>query len=269
MSRKPMPDGEFSRLIADLRSETDDTEQKLAKLYYSRGNFSGPQVASLVRIFKTTPEKMRALRILEHRLCPMNCKEGENILRNVQLTQQDKLGSLDYIRRAFYDHQTMKGSEHIMRAFIHEKDKKRALAQLCAISSHIDEDIPAGIRSSDFHQKCHQSMQIGALKHVYGSIGLQNCPTYACQPSYAYGSQLDPSYYVHGGRPPLPPRPIDTAVTGPAQKLGFLAHASKPLDLEAHKPCYICENPCLSSEQSGVTSIGFIDHQKVTYSNCC
>lgn len=94
-----MPDGEFGRLIADLQSETGDSERKLAKLYYSHGNFSGSQAASLVGTFKTTPEKMSVLRILEHRLCRMNCEEGESVLRNIQLTQRDKLDGLGYIKR--------------------------------------------------------------------------------------------------------------------------------------------------------------------------
>ena len=99
MSRKPLPDSDFSRLISELRDETDDTERKLAKLYYSRGNFSGSQAAALVGAFKTAPEKIRVLRMLERRLCRMSCAEGNEVLRNLQLTQHDKLEALDYIKR--------------------------------------------------------------------------------------------------------------------------------------------------------------------------
>lgn len=44
MSRNPVPDGDFARLLSTLREETDDPENKLTKLNYFRGNFSGQQV---------------------------------------------------------------------------------------------------------------------------------------------------------------------------------------------------------------------------------
>ncbi|KAH9281173.1 hypothetical protein ECG_06240 [Echinococcus granulosus] len=284
MSRKPLPDSDFSRLIADLRAETDESERKLAKLYYSRGNFSGPQAAALVGTFKTAPEKMRVLRMLERRLCRMSCAEGEEVLRNLQLTQGDKLSALDYIKRTLFDHQTVEGTEHIMKAFISEKDKLRALNQLCAISSYANEEVPAGghavpesigaVLSSapPLEEHAYGPVRI-QLYEKYGRIGLQNFPptlraipnsAYACHPSYIYGRQLDTSFNPSGGRPPLPPRPIDTAVTGPARKLYLPPLPSSTID----RVCFSHGDPCLGAEQSGVSSIGFIDHQKWTNSKC-
>ncbi|VDM33618.1 unnamed protein product [Hydatigera taeniaeformis] len=285
MSRKPLLDSDFSRLIADLRAETDGTERKLAKLYYSRGNFSGSQAAALVGTFKTAPEKLRVLRMLERRLCRMSCAEGEGVLRNLQLTQSDKLSALDCIKRTLFDHQTVRGTEHIMKAFIPEKDKLRALKQLCAISSYANEEIPAGghsvslpigtVLSSAPPLEEHAYGPVRSqLYEKYGRVGLQNfLPTlrtiphssHTCHPSYTYERQFDTSFNPNGGRPPLPPRPIDTAVTGPAQKI----HLPSLLSTTVDKVCFSHGDPCLGAEQSGVSSIGFVDHRKWTGSKCC
>ena len=107
-----------------------------------------------------------------------------------------------------------------------------------------------------------------------GRVGLQNFPmtlqtlprsTQFCHPSYAYGRQLDKSFYSNGGRPPLPPRPIDTAVTGPAREL----HLPPIASTWKENTCFGHGDPCLGAEQSGVSSIGFIDHRKWTNSKCC
>ncbi len=65
MSRKPIADSDFSRLVARLREETSSVDKKLSRLYYAHGNFSGPQAAQLLSTFKTAPEKVRVLRMLE------------------------------------------------------------------------------------------------------------------------------------------------------------------------------------------------------------
>ncbi|KAL5108197.1 hypothetical protein TcWFU_009498 [Taenia crassiceps] len=285
MSRKPLLDSDFSRLIANLRAETDGTERKLAKLRYSQGNFSGPQVAALVGTFKTAPERMCVLQMLERRLCRMSCAEGEGVLRNLQLTQNDKLNALDYIKRTLFDHQTLEGTEHIMKAFVSENDKLHALNRLCAISSYANEEVPAGGHAVPVSIGTVLSSAPPLEEHAYGPVrrqlyekhgrvGLPNFlptlrtiphPSHACHPSYTYGRQLDTSFNPNGGRPPLPPRPIDTAVTGPARKL----YLPPLLSSTADKVCFSHGDPCLGAEQSGVSSIGFIDHRKWTASKCC
>ncbi|VDK32835.1 unnamed protein product [Taenia asiatica] len=257
MSRKPLLDSDFSRLVSNLRAETDGAERKLAKLFYSRGNFSGPQAAALVGTFKTAPEKMCVLQMLERRLCRMSCAEGEGVLRNLQLAQSDKLSALDCIKRWV----------------------------IFLISSYANEEVPAGghvvpvsigtVLSSAPPLEEHAYGPVRRqLYEKYGRIGLQNfLPTlrtishsaHVCHPSYTYGRQLDTSFNPNGGRPPLPPRPIDTAVTGPARKL-YLPPLLSPT---ADGVCFSHGDPCLGAEQSGVSSIGFIDHRKWTGSKCC
>lgn len=76
----------------------------------------------------------------------MNCSEGKEILDTVQLTQRDKLHALDNIKRlvdklvlsytrfrTLCDHQTMEGTEYILKAFNSEDDKLRALKKLTTV----------------------------------------------------------------------------------------------------------------------------------------
>ncbi|VDD83584.1 unnamed protein product [Mesocestoides corti] len=286
MTLKPLSDSDFSRLFDELKAETTDNESKLTKLYYSKGNFSGQQAATLLSTFKTAPEKIRALRILKRRLCRMSCSDGKDILDKIQLTQRDKLYALDCIKHTLYDHQTMEGTEYILSTFINEDDKLRALSQLTSISSYANGTVAAGGHFVSGGNGSIYSSGIPLSEHAYGPVKLQlrdkygkverlnfadtikDKPNsmYTCHPSYSYGHNMDPSYYKHGGRPPLPPKPIDSAVTGPAHSLHTKYLPRHEVDGVV---CHSRGDPCLGAEQSGVTPIGFIDHKKKEDTNCC
>ncbi|VDL88826.1 unnamed protein product [Schistocephalus solidus] len=218
---------------------------------------------------------------IQKRMCRMSCAEGKEVLERIQLTQPDKLFALDCIKRTLTDHQTTEGTEYILSAFNSEEDKIKALHRLTAISSYANEDLAAGGHLVYGPVGSIHGQSFPLSEHMYGPVQQQlearedmpNFPDtlsdkqksmYTCHPSYAYGKVNDSAYYLGGGKPPLPPRPADNAVTGPPLSLRDPVRPTDQTD-----DCGIEGDPCLGLNQSGPVPIGFIDHKKKVDTQCC
>ncbi|CAL8094679.1 unnamed protein product [Calicophoron daubneyi] len=284
MAKHPVSDGDFNRLLSVLTSETSSKEVKFEKLYYSKGCFSGVQIAALLACFKTAPERVRVIKALERRLCRMSCAEAREILNVIQLTNMDRLFALDCIKRTLVDHETTEGIEYILKAFPYEDDKKKALHILATVSMYVTKELASGGHQVYAPFGGLYSQSLPGKEGFYGPINDQlarrnhevkpSLPVTACTnpppsafvaaPSYLYNGDEDRSWYLGGGRPPLPPPISDTVLTGPPVVLG-----EKRPDYSQKQPSYPLGDPCLSISQSGPDPVGFKAIHPLQQTNCC
>ncbi|KAF8568432.1 hypothetical protein P879_03720 [Paragonimus westermani] len=284
MAKRSLSDGDFNRLLSILISETSENEKKFEKLYYSKGCFSGVQAATLIACFKTAPERVRVIRALERRLCRMCCAEAREILNVFQLTNHDRLFALDCIKRTLVDHETTEGIEYILNAFHFETDKKKALHILSTISMHVTQELASGGHQlyapfGGLYSQCfpgNESLygpidnQLAVKEHrVKPSLPVTACTNpppsmFVAAPSYMYNGDEDRSWYLGGGRPPLPPPIADTIITGPPKQLG-----EKPIDFVGSQPSYPEQDPCLSISQAGPDPLGFQAIKPLEQTDCC
>lgn len=284
MAKKPMSDGDFNRLLSTLIAETSDKERKFEKLYYSKGNFSGTQAAGLINCFKTAPERVRVIKALERRLCRMCCAEACEILKAVQLTNHDRLFTLDCIKGTLVDHETTMGIEYILSAFPFETDKRKALEILATVSMYVTRELAAGGHQMYAPVGVLYTQSFPSNEALYGPLESQlalkehrvkpSIPVTACKnlspsaftaaPSYIYTGDKDRSWYSGGGIPPLPPPISDTVITGPPRKLG-----EEQTQFVEEQPNYPANDPCLTIHQGGPSPIGFPNIQPLEQTDCC
>ncbi|VDP85312.1 unnamed protein product [Echinostoma caproni] len=87
---------------------------------------------------------------------------------------------------------------------------------------------------------------------------------FTAAPSYAYNGDQDKSWYLGGGKPPLPPPVADSVLTGPPVTLG-----EKRMDFAASQPSYPIKDPCLSINQSAPDPVGFRAIHELKLTDCC
>lgn len=279
-----MSDGDFNRLFSILIAETSDKEKKFEKLNYSNGYFSGTQAAGLIQCFKTAPERVRVIKALEKRLCRMCCAEACDILKVVQLTNHDRLFTLDCIKGTLVDHETTEGIEYILSAFPFETDKKKALEILATVSMYVAREMAAGghqmyapvgglyTQSFPLNEALYGPLenQLATKEHrVKPSLPVTACKNpppsaFTAAPSYIYTGDKDRSWYLGGGVPPLPPPISDTVLTGPPRKLG-----EQQIQSVEEPPTYPADDPCLTIYQGGPSPTGFPKIQPLEQTDCC
>ncbi|TNN13006.1 hypothetical protein EWB00_003258 [Schistosoma japonicum] len=194
MAKIPLSNAEFERLKITLISESTSVSNKFDKLYYSKGYLTGIQAAVILGCYNTAPERVKVIRALQKRLCRMTCAEASEILNALQSTNYDRLFALDCIKHTLIDHEITEGTEYILKSFVYEIDKLKALQIL---STHlVKPSLPVTVNINPTLSIFHSS------------------------PSYKYSGDLDRSWYLGGGKPPLPPTITDYVRSGPPKQLG-------------------------------------------------
>nr|CAH8819379.1 unnamed protein product [Trichobilharzia regenti] len=284
MAKTPLSDSEFERLRRALISETTSVADKFDKLYYSKGYFTGVQAAAILACYKTAPERVQVIKALKKRLCRMTCAEAAEILKVMQLTNHDRIFALDCVKHTLIDHETTEGIEYILKAFIYESDKMKALHILSTVSMHVSRELASGGHQvyAPFGGLYTQSFP--GRETLYGPISEQlavknhevkpslpvtarmNLPEsiFRAAPSYAYIGDDNRSWYLGGGRPPLPPPISDSVITGPPKVLGETRE-----DFIQNASVYPGDNPCLSINQVAPEPIGYPTIHKHQETDCC
>ncbi|XP_046368104.2 uncharacterized protein LOC124143253 [Haliotis rufescens] len=143
MAKECLDDASFTNLLASINQETNGAQNKLKKLYSSRGYFSSAQAATVLYALACPADKVKAIQILEPRLCRMTCKDSRDIIGAVSV-HNDKLIVLNCVKRVLTDYQTRLGEEYILSAFPFEHDKHQALQILQTVRSDVADKVPAG-----------------------------------------------------------------------------------------------------------------------------
>nr|QJP04095.1 lophotrochin [Terebratalia transversa] len=144
MSHKhSMDEDNFESLVYRMQMETSSTKRKLEILFDSKGFFNAEHVARIIYQCAVPSDKIRAIQIMEPRLCRMTCCDAVDILGAASV-HNDKLILLDCIKRALIDSQTREGAEYILSAFTFEGDKARAYSILQTVVSTQHDKVPAG-----------------------------------------------------------------------------------------------------------------------------
>lgn len=249
MAKDSMPDGLFGQLIDKINQETNSAEKKLEILYSSRGFFSASQAATLLLCYASPADKVRAIRILEPRLCRMTCQEARQIIGAVTV-HNDKLIVLDCIKRVLTDSQTKLGEEYILSAFPFEADKIKAINILNTVSSFVGEKVAAGGHQGYAALGGLYTQARPMVPHLYGDLYHQSqqipgqgqiqippaaqpgvVPSiYTGHPTYAYPSDI--SYIKDRGYPGSAEFPISEANIKPypagAPPLSYHSGAPNP-----------------------------------------
>ncbi|CAD5117936.1 DgyrCDS6680 [Dimorphilus gyrociliatus] len=221
MSKEAVEDREFERLLSEINQATAAPTKKHDLIFNSKGYFSALQASRLIYAQTTPPDKVRALKILEPRLCRMTCSEARDII-NCFTIGNDKLSALNVVKRYLTDCERVESIEFILSCFPFEKDKYCALSILKTVRSDVADLMAAG---------GHQGYAaLGSLftqsrpleLHTYGSLNeqTQQMPgggklllpalaktdvspsTYSGHPSYAYKQGRD--YAADRGYPGNP-----------------------------------------------------------------
>ncbi|KAK4474404.1 hypothetical protein MN116_001563 [Schistosoma mekongi] len=239
MAKIPLSDAEFERLKISLISESTSVSNKYDKLYYSKGYLTGMQAAAILGCYNTAPERVKVIKALQKRLCRMTCAEASEILNALQSTNYDRLFALDCIKHTLVDHETTEGTEYILKAFVYEIDKLKALQILSTVSMHVKKELPSGGhqvyapfgglysqcfpgRETLYGPICEQMALKDHLVKPSLPVTVNINPTsslFHSSPSYKYSGDLDRSWYLGGGKPPLPPTITDYVKSGPPMQL--------------------------------------------------
>jgi len=169
MSKEAMDDKAFGDLMSQINQETGATETKLQILFGSRGFFSALQAAQIIFAFGIPSDKVRAIQILEPRLCRMTCQEARDLIGAVSI-HNDKLKVLECIKRVLCDCQTEQGVLNILAAFPFEPDKNRAMQVLSTVRSNVADAVPAGGHQGyaalgGLYTQCRP-----LVPHLYGTV---------------------------------------------------------------------------------------------------
>ncbi|XP_076449467.1 uncharacterized protein LOC143285904 [Babylonia areolata] len=218
MAKYPQPDDVFQVLLARIQQETDSPLEKLQILYSSKGYFDATQASQILHALSRPEDKIRAIRMLESRLCRMTCRDGRDILTAFNI-HNDRLIALDTLKRVLMDYLTVVGEEYILTTFPFEGDKKMAKDILGTVRSDIEDRMGSG----GFQTYGSLGMLVSQARpmdpHMYGSLphqarsmpgkGRVEAPPYARvgvvpsiytgHPSYAY--PVDKSYGQEKGYP--------------------------------------------------------------------
>jgi len=171
-SKEAMDSSDFGRLLSMINQETGSTESKLHILYGSRGYFSAHQAAELLYAFGIPSDKLRAIQILEPRLCRMTCSEARDIIGALSI-HNDKLKALECIKRVLCDCHETPGLQSILAAFPFEPDKQRACVILHTVRSDVANSTPAGGHQGyaalgGLYTQCRPM-----VPHLYGEVDSQ------------------------------------------------------------------------------------------------
>ncbi|XP_060075314.1 uncharacterized protein LOC132555002 [Ylistrum balloti] len=172
MAKECMDDVSFNRLLSDINQQTSSLDKKVETLYSSRGFFSADQAATLLYAYGSPSDKIKAVRVLEPRLCRMTCKDARGIIGAVSV-HNDKLIVLDCIKRCLCDYQTTLGQEYILSAFPFEHDKQRAMQILQTVGSSVASKVAAGGHQGYAALGGLYTQARPMVPHLYGPLPMQ------------------------------------------------------------------------------------------------
>lgn len=164
-----MDNARFEHLLSVINQETGSCEKKLEILYNSRGFFGALQASRMLYAFGIPSDKLRAIRIMEPRLCRMTCSEARDVIGSVSI-HNDKLKVLEHVKRYLMDYQTREGQECILSAFPFEQDKVSAMRILYTVRSDVFDATPAGGHQGyaalgGLYTQCRP-----LVPHLYGTV---------------------------------------------------------------------------------------------------
>jgi len=179
MSKDAMDDICFEQILSRINQEHGSTENKLNILFGSRGFFSAYQAARLLYAFGIPSDKVRAIQIMEPRLCRMTCSEARDIIGALSI-HNDKIQALQSVKRVLSDHQTEQGVADILSAFPFEHDKNRAMQIMYTVHSDVGKAVPAGGHQGYAALGALYTQSRPLVPHLYGSVADQqaNRPGY-------------------------------------------------------------------------------------------
>lgn len=247
MAKDAIDSASFSTLLDRVNQETSYTEKKVEILYSSRGYFNAQQAAQILLAFKAPAEKVRAIQILEPRLCRMTCQEARDVI-NAITVQNDKLIALDCVKGVLSDYQTKLGEEYILSSFPFESDKIMALRILQTVGSYVSEKTAAGGHQGYAALGGLYTQARPMCPHVYGPLHVQESmipgkgkieippeaqpgvvpSVYTGHPSYAYPA--DKSYAEDRGYPG------NVSITQPVMKHETYPAGAPPLGFHTGNP---------------------------------
>ncbi|KAL4234433.1 hypothetical protein ACF0H5_006080 [Mactra antiquata] len=254
MAKDSMPDALFSQLVDRINQETTSAEKKVEILYSCRGFFNAAQATTLLLCYANPADRVRAIKLLEPRLCKMTCQEGRQIIGAVTV-HNDKLIVLDCIKRVLTDSQTKLGEEYILSAFPFENDKIKAMNILSTVCSYVGEKVAAGGHQGYAALGGLYTQARPMVPHLYGDLycQAQQIPghgpvqippeaqpgvvpsIYTGHPSYAYPADL--SYIQDRGYPGAAEHPISESNIKPypagAPPLSYHSGAPNPTGFQS------------------------------------
>lgn len=172
MAKQAMDNVKFEGLLGSINMQTDAVSKKCDMLYDSRGYFSAQQAARILYGISNAPDKLRAVNMLEPRLCRMTCSEARDVLGAISV-HNDKHVALHAIKRYLTDVQTREGTEQVLSAFVFEDDKMMALRILNTVRSDVADLSAAGGHQGyaalgGLYTQCRP-----LVPHLYGSVERQ------------------------------------------------------------------------------------------------
>lgn len=134
MAKYSQADDIFQVTLARIQQETDSPVNKLHILYSSKGYFDAMQASSIIYALSRPEDKIKAIKMMEPRLCRMSCQDAREILWAFSI-QNDRLIALDSLKRVLTDYQTTVGEEYILNTFPFETDKRTGRNILSTVRS--------------------------------------------------------------------------------------------------------------------------------------
>lgn len=258
MAKEALPNHLFCQLVDRINQETTSAEKKVEILYSSRGFFNASQAATLLYCYANPADRIRAIKILEPRLCRMTCQDARDIIGAVTV-HNDKLVVLNCIKRALTDSETKLGEEYILSAFPFENDKYQALGILQTVSTFVGEKVAAGGHQGYAALGGLYTQARPLVPHLYGNLehqamqipghgAIQVPPEaqpgvvpsiYTGHPSYAYPPDM--SYIQDRGYPGAAEFPISESNIKPypagAPPLSYHSGAPNPTGFSYMENC--------------------------------
>jgi len=159
----------FEQLLFNIRQETNSSEKKLEILFTSRGFFSGHQASLILYAFSAPPDKLRAMQIMEPRLCRMTCSEARDVIGAVSI-HNDKIKVLESIKRYLMDGQTVNGLEDILISYPFEPYKHQAAEVMQTIRGDVHDKLPAGAHQGYAALGGLYTQSRPLVPHLYGTL---------------------------------------------------------------------------------------------------
>lgn len=169
MANEAMVRCDFERLMCRIYQETGSAAKKLDILFTSRGYFSPVQASTILYAFANHKDKLKALEMMEPRLCRMTCNEARDIIGSFSI-QNDKLRALGVVKRYICDTQVREGQEIIMGCYPFEDHKRRSLGILHTVRGDVFDQVPSGAHQGyaalgSLYTQCRP-----LVPHLYGSL---------------------------------------------------------------------------------------------------